>query len=397
MRVEIAARAVHAVRRGHPWVYRDAVARAPKDIDEGEVVELVHGAESLGTGLWDPTSAIAIRVHERPDARRGGRSPRIDVGSFARRIEAAVARRDALFVLAHTDAFRLVHGEGDRVPGLVVDRYAHVAVVRTDGAAIAAWLDRLVPVLIAALKPRGITSLVVRDGGEGTSGASKMRHLHGDDPPDTLRVRENGMVMEVDLARGQKTGAFLDQRDNRLRVRALAGGRARALNLFSYAGGFSLAAALGGSREVVSVDVAAGAHATAQRSFRANDLDPGAHGFVTADAFDWLEKAAARDDRFDLVVSDPPSFAPNERSVGRALAAYTRLHRLCAAVLAPGGVLCAASCSSHVGLEAFLGTLDDAALGRSDMVVRGAYGPPADHPTLAAFPEGRYLKLVELG
>ena len=118
---------------------------------------------------------------------------------------------------------------------------------------------------------------------------------------------------------------------------------------------------------------------------------------MTADAFDWLEKAATRDERFDLVVSDPPSFAPNERSVGRALAAYARLHRLCAAVLAPGGVLCAASCSSHVGLEEFLGTLDDAALGRSDLVVRGAYGPPADHPTLAAFPEGRYLKLVELG
>lgn len=395
MRLEIAAKAATAVRRGHPWVYREAIARLPRDLDEGEVVELAHGAEALGLGLWDPGSPIAVRVHERPDARRGGRSLRLDVGSFKRRLEAAIARRDALSTGDATTAYRLVHGEGDRIPGLVVDRYGHVAVVKLDGAAIAAWLDRLVPVLAALLAPRGVTSIAVRDGGDG--GGSKLRWLHGDDPPGHVRVRENGVEMEVDLARGQKTGAFLDQRDNRGRVRQLAGGRARALNLFSYAGGFSIAAALGGAKQVTSVDVAAGAHATAQKTFRANGVDPGKHAFVTADAFDWLEKAATRDERFDLVVSDPPSFAPNERSVGRALAAYARLHKLCAAVLAPGGVLCAASCSSHVGLEAFLGTLDDAALGRSDLVVRGAYGPPADHPTLAAFPEGRYLKLVELG
>lgn len=394
MRLEIAANAATAVRRGHPWVYRDAIARLPRDLDEGEVVELVHGAEALGLGLWDPGSPIAVRVHERPDARRGGRSMRLDVGSFKRRLEAAIARRDALATGDATTAYRLVHGEGDRIPGLVVDRYAHVAVVKLDGAAITAWLDRLVPVLAALLAPRGVTTLAVRDGGDG--GGSKLRWLHGDDPPDHLRVRENGVEMEVDLARGQKTGAFLDQRDNRQRVRGLAAGRGRALNLFSYAGGFSIAAALGGARHVTSVDVAAGAHATAQKTFRANGVDPGKHTFVTADAFDWLEKTAAGSERFDLVVSDPPSFAPNERSVGRALAAYARLHKLCAAVLAPGGVLCAASCSSHVGLEAFLGTLDDAAIGRSDLVVRGAYGPPADHPTLAAFPEGRYLKLVEL-
>jgi 23S rRNA (cytosine1962-C5)-methyltransferase len=395
MRLDIAAKAAAAVRRGHPWVYREAITRPPRDLDAGEVVEIVAGAEPLGLGLWDPGSPIAVRLHERPDPRRGGRAPRLDVGSFKRRLEAAVARRDALLASGATTALRLVHGEGDRVPGLVVDRYAHVAVVRTDGAAIAAWIDRLVPVLAALLGGRGVTSIALRDGGE--AAGSRMRWLHGDDPPAAIRVRENGVEMDVDLARGQKTGAFLDQRDNRLRVRTLAAGRARALNLFSYAGGFSIAAALGGARHVTSVDVAAGAHATAQKTFRANGVDPGAHAFVTADAFDWLEKAAARGDRFDLVVSDPPSFAPNERSVGRALAAYARLHRLCAAVLAPGGVLCAASCSSHVGLEAFLGTLDDAALGRSDLVVRGAFGPPADHPTLAAFPEGRYLKLVELG
>ena len=204
------------------------------------------------------------------------------------------------------------------------------------------------------------------------------------------------MAMEVDLGHGQKTGAFLDQRENRARVRALAAGRASVLNLFSYAGGFSIAAALGGAGRVTSVDVAAAAHATAQRTFRANGVDPGAHVFVSADVFAFLDQARARGERFDLVVSDPPSFAPSERARPRAITAYRRLHAAAAAVLAEGGILCASSCSSHVDTEAFLATLDDAALGRSDLCLREVHGQPDDHPTLPAWPEGRYLKLAVL-
>jgi 23S rRNA (cytosine1962-C5)-methyltransferase len=199
----------------------------------------------------------------------------------------------------------------------------------------------------------------------------------------------------VDLARGQKTGAFLDQRENRRRVGALASGR-RVLNLFSYAGGFSQRAAIGGATHVTSVDSAAAAHATAQASFRAAGLEPRAHAFVTADVFSFLADAKKKRERWDLVVSDPPSFAPNEKSVARALTAYRSLHRACADVLAPGGILCAASCSSHVPMELFLSTLDDAATGSGTLRVVETHGPPADHPTVAAWPEGRYLKLVVL-
>jgi 23S rRNA (cytosine1962-C5)-methyltransferase len=166
------------------------------------------------------------------------------------------------------------------------------------------------------------------------------------------------------------------------------------LNLFSYAGGFSLAAALGGAGRVTSVDAATAVHASAQRSFRENGLDPAAHEFVSADAFDFLERAAARRDRYDLVISDPPSFAPSERAKPRAIAAYRRLHAAIARVLAEGGVLCAASCSSHVSAEEFVATLDDAALGRDDLRLCSLHGQPADHPTLPAWPEGRYLKLA---
>jgi 23S rRNA (cytosine1962-C5)-methyltransferase len=210
-------------------------------------------------------------------------------------------------------------------------------------------------------------------------------------------VKERGVQMEVDLARGQKTGAFLDQRENRARVRALAAGGKRVLNLFSYAGGFSVAAALGGAQRVTSVDSAAAAHATAQRTFRANSVDPGAHAFVSADVFAFLEQARARGDRYDLVISDPPSFAPSERAKPKAISAYRRLHAAAAGVLAEGGLFCAASCSSHVSLEDFAATLDDAALGRDDLRLLAVFGQPEDHPTLPAWFEGRYLKFVILG
>jgi len=208
-------------------------------------------------------------------------------------------------------------------------------------------------------------------------------------------VRENSMAMVVDLARGQKTGAFLDQRDNRARVRSLARGKT-VLNLFSYAGGFSIAASLGGATHVTSVDLAQAAHATAQLSLQANAIDARTHAWVTADAFVFLESAAKKGSRWDLVISDPPSFAPSEKALPRAIAAYRKLHGACAAVLAPGGVLCASSCSSHVDAEQFAATLDDTALGRSDMSLVGLHGSPWDHPTVAAWPEGRYLKFAVL-
>jgi 23S rRNA (cytosine1962-C5)-methyltransferase len=278
------------------------------------------------------------------------------------------------------------------VPGVVLDRYDSVAVMRLDGDAIARWVPELAPRVWRTLEPRGVRSLALRSVKKDDG---KLERLAGASPPDTITVRENGVAMIVDLAHGQKTGAFLDQRDNRARVRELAP-RRRVLNLFSYAGGFSTAAALGGAPHVTSVDLAHAAHAAAELSMRANGIDPSAHAFVTADAFAFLASARAKKQTWDLVVSDPPSFAPSEKAKPRALAAYRKLHAACAEVLAPDGVLCAASCSSHVTAEDFAATLDDQALGRDDLTLVGLFGPPADHPTLAAWPEGRYLKFAIL-
>ncbi len=384
----VTAGAASAVLRGHPWIWRDAVTRVPTGAKTGDALA-IHDPQgrAVGQGLWDASSPIAARIYSRSTERE------LDAGMLVAAVARACARRNRWKDDVETTAYRLCHGEGDRVPGVVIDRYADVAVLRLDGDAIAVWLPALVKGVWPLLEAMGVRSFARRlPRGEGDD---RLRPLAGDDPPETITVRENSVLMVVDLLHGQKTGAFLDQRDNRRRVRELASGR-KVLNLFSYAGGFSTAAALGGATHVTSVDVAQAAHATAQISMRANGIDPGQHAFVTADAFAFLDNAKKKGQRWDLIVSDPPSFAASEKSRPRALTAYRRLHGACAAVLATDGVFCASSCSSHVSPDDFATTLDDAAMGRSDLSMVELFGPPWDHPTVAAWPEGRYLKFAVL-
>lgn len=371
--------AARSVQRGHPWVYRDALRGELGGIEAGDVVELRRGDGTfLAQALVDPGSPIGARVLT-ADPRE------TDEGALvSRRLRGALALRDGLLEGQETTAYRLCNGEGDGLPGLVIDRYERWAVLRADGAGALAFAERHGGVIEEALEEAGVTSVTLRprDG--------EPRAWLGEEAPATVVAQEHGMKMHVDLLHGQKTGAFLDQRENRRRVRGLARGR-RALNLFSYAGGFSAAAALGGAPEVTSVDIAAGGHGAAQKTFRENGLDPAKHRFVTADAFVFLEAARQRKERWDLVICDPPSFAPSERAKGRATAAYRRLHEACHEVLKPGGILCAASCSSHITPDDFLATLQ---LAPRELRVLEVHGQPADHPFTPAWVEGRYLKFV---
>jgi 23S rRNA (cytosine1962-C5)-methyltransferase len=392
---------VAAVLRGHPWIWREALGAGLEGLRGGEEVQVVgpDGAP-VGRGLADPGSPIAVRLWTR------GEQP-VDAALLRARVAAAMRLRTWLFANGLTTAYRVVNGEGDRMPGFVVDRYADVAVVRVDGDGAEARLDDVVAALWPALEDAGVRSLVRSSGTRRAGGAhrgraspepagqAEPRLLRGAPPPTTVRVQEHGVPWVVDLAHGQKTGAFLDQRENRRRVGQLARGR-RVLNLFSYTGGFGLHAALGGATHVTNVDVATQAHATAQESLRAAGVDPRPHAFVAADVKDMLERARRQGDTWDLVVSDPPSYAPSEKALPRALAAYRALHRACAEVLAPGGILCAASCSSHVDAATFLTTLDDSAMGRADLSLLELTGAGADHPTIPGFPEGRYLKFAVL-
>ena len=385
--------AADAVRRGHPWVFSQGLRSAPRPGEAPRIAGLrgEDGAR-LGVGVLDPASPIAVRVWAL------GEGARLDAALFEERLARALAIRGSLFPGDGTTAYRVLNGEGDRTPGFVLDRYGDVGVLRLDGAAARAVAPTLTAGVEPLLRRAGITTLLER---EAVRGETPTVHVRFGPERATVEVREHGVPFVVDLLHGQKTGAFLDQRENRRRIgdlvatRRSAGHGLRVLNLFSYTGGFSLRAALAGG-SVTSVDVAAKAHATAQESFRLAGVDPRGHTFAAADAFAFLESAKKRGERWDVVISDPPSFAPSEKAKARGLTAYRALHRACADVLAPGGVLVAASCSSHVGAEDFLTTLDDAALGRGDLRVLEVHGAPPDHPSLATFPEGRYLKLVVL-
>jgi len=374
--------AARSVLRGHPWVFREALGlRRGATVAPGDVATLQRQDGSfLARAYLDPESAIAARVLTL-DPRDGD-----DGALVARRLRWALRLRKSMLGEQETTAYRLCNGEGDGLPGLVIDRYERWGVLRADGPAALAFAERHGSVIGAALREDGVTSVTLRprDG-------EPSPWLGQPAPPSVIAV-EHGMKMHVDLQHGQKTGAFLDQRENRRRVRALAQGR-RVLNLFSYAGGFSVAAALGGATQVTSVDIASGGHGAAQRSMRDNGLDPAAHRFVTADAFAFLEAARARGERWDLVISDPPSFAPSERARGRALAAYRKLHDACRGALEPQGLYCASSCSSHVTPDDFMSTLQ---LDPPDLRLLEMHGQPLDHPVTPAWVEGRYLKFFVL-
>lgn len=382
--------AAAAVADGHPWIWRDGLrgpfdAHAPGDIVEVRDTE----GQFVARGLLDPEGALAFRSFVLDE-----KTP-LDAALLLDRLDRAIALREALFDET-TTAYRISHGEGDRLPGVTLDRYGPIGVLRPDGVVPWSFIEPHTAAIAERLKRIGIETLVLRDTRKGVQEGSRIEVLHGPPAPDRVTILEHGMIMEVDLARGQKTGAFLDQRENRKRVRGWSRGR-RVLNLFSYAGGFSLAAALGGATEVTSVDIAHEAHKTAQRSFVENGLAPREHPFVTADVFQFLDNAHQRGERWDLIVCDPPSFASSEKQKAGGLAAYRKLHRAAARLLSPNALFCAASCSSHVSEADFLETLRVRALGRDDLRLLETFGPPADHPTLPAFREGRYLKLALLG
>jgi 23S rRNA (cytosine1962-C5)-methyltransferase len=363
------------LRQGHPWVFREALTHRP-GISPGEIVAVVdkHGRE-VAFGYWDARGPIAVRVLDLvPIEDR--------VALVRRRLKAALAMRRARLDLTTTNAFRWVHGEADRLPGIHVDLYADVASVRYDGEGSRAFYADLPDLLSQCAAECGeafrVRKTIDRDA----------RTQNGEE----IEILEQGVRFIVDVGRGQKGGLFLDQRENRLTVAARAKGKS-VLNLFGYTGGFSIHAATAGATRTDTVDIARPAVAAAKRNFECNGLDLGCAGLHTGDAFAFLEKAIAGRETWDIVISDPPSFAPSKNSVASAKRSYLRLHRLAAQVIKPGGLLCAASCSSHVPRDEFLALVKTGVHQAGRRFVLEAFtGAGLDHPTLPAFPEGDYLK-----
>jgi 23S rRNA (cytosine1962-C5)-methyltransferase len=398
-RLTLTRNLLRSIHGGHPWVYRESLA-VPPGVPTGAVVDLVDKASRfVARGLYDAESPLALRVWTLDPEES------VDGTLIQRRLAAALAaRRGALLGgFAQTNAFRLCNGEGDFLPGLTVDVYGHIAVVICDGEAVQTLLPQVVSALLTVGEPLGITAIYERhqrrQGGGGQLLHGSLQPASGQ-PRGThageVLIREHGMQFVVDIQNGQKTGLFLDQRENRRLIGRYAAGLS-VWNGFAYTGGFSLAAALGGATRVVTVDRAPVAIEAARRNFALNGLDPQAHGFFADDVFTHLETVRAQGLTYDMVIVDPPSFAPTAKALPAALAAYRDLHRLAMEVVAPGGLLVAASCSSHVPETAFLGTLVEAAaeLKRRCRVLE-IQSQPADHPHLPAFPEGRYLKCILL-
>ncbi|NJN16667.1 MAG: class I SAM-dependent rRNA methyltransferase [Oscillochloris sp.] len=379
------------LQQGHPWLYRNHVPAGVR-LRSGQWVKLRCGSFSA-YGLYDATSAIAVRMFSRTVAP--------DAEWIAERVwEAWEGRAPLRDNLPATSAYRWIYGEGDGLPGLVVDRYGDYALIQT----YAESLDGLVPMVASALRRcdpelRGVLtrgSLAERDP-EDDDAAPAVRTtnlIFGEAPPPDLVVQEHGLFLHADVQHGQKTGLFLDHRENRRMIEGLSGGRS-VLNCFAYTGGFSLYALRGGAAQVVSNDIGQGLAAATEANIALNRLDAARHEFVTDDSFALLDAYAKAGRTFDLVILDPPSFARSKANLHAALRAYVRINNLALRCVAPGGLFATASCTSQVGPEAFRAMLGDAAAlaGRRVQIIHEA-GQPLDHPVPAAFPEGRYLKFV---
>ncbi len=370
----------------HPWVFSRAIKHIPEGLAAGELVRLVSPeGEYMASGYFNSYSQIAVRIWGYRDGEP------VDMMFFKHRFEQAAALRLRYAALADTDAYRLVNGEGDLLPGLIVDRYADWLVVQFHTQGIERWKNEITTALLEAFGPVGIqerSDSARRGRGEGGSGP-----LHGD-VPGQVEIKENGLRYLVDLKEGQKTGFFLDQRDKRLALRRYVKGE-RVLNAFSYSGGFTVSALAAGADHVVSVDSSAPALDLARANVELNGFSDELCGFVESDVKHYLRNYKA--EPFGVIVLDPPAFIKDRRKKAVGMRGYRAVNEAALKLLARGGILMSCSCSAHLSMEEFRYTLSEAggAAGRRLQVLE-TFGHGADHPVGVAFTEGEYLKCVVL-
>jgi 23S rRNA (cytosine1962-C5)-methyltransferase len=372
---------------GHPWVYANAVARIDGVVAPGDVVSLAdHDGRFIGRGFYNPRSQIPVRLCTRAD------EP-VDAAFFVKRIQRARAARARLGLpSASTSAYRLVNSEGDDLPGLVVDVYGDAAVAQITTLGIANRRNEIFDALEAELEVKTLFEISPPSYAELEGFAPASRVARGT-PRASVPVLEDGIALEVEPLSGQKTGMFIDQRETRARVGALARG-ARVLDVYAYAGGFSLAAARGGAVAITAVDSSSRAVARIEAHAAAN----GAKGTakieaIEADAFRFLETATPR--AFDLIVIDPPKFARARKDLEAARKGYERLNALALQAAAPGAILVTCSCSQNVDAETFERIVAAGAkqAGREVRIFERR-GPAADHLLPPGFTEGQYLKIL---
>ncbi|WP_420630344.1 class I SAM-dependent rRNA methyltransferase [Candidatus Leptofilum sp.] len=391
--LRVSPAAERAIRKGHPWLFDQAIRQQSHNGRPGDLAVIFDRKKRfLAIGLYDPASPIRVRILAR------GKPTQIDADWFLYRVETAVDKRLSL-LQTNTTGYRLVHGENDGLPGLVIDRYGETVVLKLYTTAWVPHLRDVMPAISKIVQPKRMVlrlSRFVQRQEDDLFGLYDGQ-LWGQPVRNTgVRFLENGLYFEADVVRGQKTGFFLDQRDNRVRVEKLAADK-RVLNVFAYTGGFSLYAARGGAKEVVSLDISQPALANAMRNFRLNRANEAVaaanHELLVGDAFLSMKQLIANKRRFEMMIIDPPAFAKRQDEVERALIAYGRLVRLGLKLLRPGGILVIASCSSRVSAEQFFELVNKTALGMGRPLQEiKRTGHALDHPI--AFPEGVYLKCL---
>ncbi|MEM8932543.1 MAG: class I SAM-dependent methyltransferase [Acidobacteriota bacterium] len=386
-RIVLKANRAKSLEQRHPWVFSGAIDRVDGSPGLGATVDLVDAdGRWLARGGFSPDSQIVARAWTfDPDEA-------IDTAFFRRRLARAIEGRQALIDGVERPACRLVHGESDGLPGLIVDRYADVTVVQCLAAGVERWRDVIVEALVdltgcTTVYERSDVDVRAKEGLEPRVGL-----LHGPEPADTVMIDEGELRFLVDVRQGHKTGFYLDQRDSRARVASLTAGR-RVLNAFSYTGAFTVAALVGGAESVVQIDSSGPALAMAGRQIDANGLDAERVESVDGNAFGELRRLRAEGRPFDLVLLDPPKFVGSKKQLERAARGYKDINLLACQLLAPGGLLCTWSCSGLLAPELFQKIVADAALdaGRFGQILH-RLGASADHPTSLAFPQGSYLK-----
>ena len=378
-----------AVRSGHPWVFSGSVRQQNREGDTGELAVIYSRDDRfLALGLYDPASPLRVRILQ------AGKPATVDAGWWERRMQETLARREGLCG-ADTNGYRLINGESDGWPGLVADRYDETVVVKIYSAVWLPRLNEVLDLLEKAVHPGGIVLRLSRNitavaGSEYGVQEGVVRGRSG----DTVVFLENGLRFESEVLRGQKTGFFLDQRENRMRVGQITR-NAAVLNAFSFSGGFSLYAARGGARSVTDLDISQHALDAGTRNFALNqgveNVANCRREMVRADAFAWLESGRTE---YDVIIVDPPSLAKREAERAGAVDAYRKLaaHAVCR--VRPGGVLVSASCSAHVSQDEFFSAVLQGAGGRmrGTPLWKASHAP--DHAV--TFPEAEYLKCIAL-
>lgn len=388
---KVGADTVRMLELGHPWVIADRFTKQWPTGQPGELICLVDdNNRQLATGLYDPGDRIVARV-------LGKGKLRLDVAWFEARLrQAELLREQAL--LEETDAYRLINGEGDALPGLTVDRYGDYLMVQLYSAAWDAHLNALTKALQQVYQPLGIYRKLRPQETRQLEAKSKdkvySRVIAGAAAPVPLTVRENGLDYHVDLREGLNTGLFPDQRRNRRELMARAAGK-KVLNLFAFTGAFSVAAAASGAKQVTSVDVSQKYLDIARENFAVNRLNPKRHQFVVGDVFAELAKMRQQGRTFDIILFDPPSFSTTKKSRFSTHGGTAKLVAETLPLLEPGGLLMSSSNHQKVSLDDYLKELRRGALqAGGDLRTIFTSGQPEDFPCPVTFPEGRYLKFV---